>query len=481
MTTSVVSVVELYNPEAESKLGSRMHLGLIDHMVFPTVPTNRYNFHSRLLTHYPHLTGRFQLNKSSNTFEIGNFSKGVVFLQAKCDAILSDIAAQSRSGRMIVENLPGSGNALMPPFEVTIEGICRDPILAVQHTRFACGGVALGIRLHHMVYDAGGFFQFVRDWATIHRSSPLPSPPDLNYYLSAPDAMSVEEKRAALDGNPLFWYAEDQEPEPVPVDAPSAIPADGGPIVGHTLHFSSEHLTLLKKKATNPSGQGWVSAFESVSAYLCQTIYKARLRLLEAQGVSSSSAASQLRQGFWGSIDTRDSSRLGLGSRYFGNASLSILTRIDHSILADGELWQVAEVIHKLVRSMSQANMERITKWFAAQPDKSRLKMDFDFGTGNFVVSQWSRHDMYSGLDFETDVDGGPVVPALVAPPFTEVSLMDGLALMVSSPPEEARESNEDGASSTSAVPRAIDAIFSVSELGWKLLIEEETFQRFVC
>ncbi|KAI8200121.1 hypothetical protein K4K54_003240 [Colletotrichum sp. SAR 10_86] len=471
-------------------------------MVFPTVPTNVVFVYerpkssplesfmsaqalqlslTRLLTHYPHLTGRFQLNKSSNTFEIGNFSKGVVFLQAKCDAILSDIAAQSRSGRIIVENLPGSSNASVPPFEATIDGICRDPILAVQHTRFACGGVALGIRLHHMVCDAGGFFQFVRDWSIIHRSSSLPSPPDLNYYLSAPDAMSVEERRAALDGNPLFWYAQDQTPEPVPVDAPSAISADGDPIVGHTLHFSSEHLTLLKKTATDPSGQGWVSAFESVSAYLCQTIYKARLRLLEAQGVSSSSAASQLRQGFWGSIDTRDPSRLGLGSRYFGNASLSILTRLDHSILADGELWQVAEVIHNLVRSMNKTNMENITKWFAAQPDKSRLKMDFDFGTGNFVVSQWSRHEMYSGVDFETDVDGNPVGPALVAPPFTEVSLMDGLALMVSSPPTEARESNENKAPSTSGVPRAIDATFSVSEPVWKHLVEEEAFRKYMC
>lgn len=479
-----------------------MLLGPIDHMVFPTVPTNVVFVYerpktsplasfmtaqalqlslTRLLKHYAHLTGRFQLNKSSDTFEIGNFSKGVVFLQAECDAILTDIAAQSRSGRIIVENLPGYGNALMPPFEATIEGICRDPILAVQHTRFARGGVALWIRLYHMVCDAGGFFQFVRDWATIQRSSSLPSPPDLNYYLSAPDAMSAEEKRAALDGNPLFWYADDQKPKPDPVDAPSAVAEDGDPIVGHTLHFSSEFLTLLKKKATNPSGQGWVSAFESVSAYLCQTIYKARLRLLEAQGVSSSSAASQLRQGFRGSVDTRDPSRLGLGSRYFGNASLSILTHIEHSILAEGELWQVAEVIHNLVRSMGQANMERITKWFAAQPDKSRLKMDFDFGTGNFVVSQWSRHEMYSGVDFETDLDGHPVVPALVAPPFTEVSLMDGLALMVSSPPKEASESNEDEAPSTSGVPRAIDAIFSVSEPAWKFWIEEETFRKFVC
>lgn len=141
----------------------------------------------------------------------------------------------------------------------------------------------------------------------------------------------------------------------------------------------------------------------------------------------------------------------------------------------------MAEVIHNLVRSMNKTNMENITKWFAAQSDKGRLKMDFDFGTGNFVVSQWSRHEMYSGVEFETDVDGGPVVPALVAPPFTEVSLMDGLALMVSFPPKEACESNEDEAPSTSGVPRAIDAIFSVSEMVWKLLIEEETFRKFGC
>lgn len=98
-----------------------MLLGPIDHMVFPTVPTNVIFVHerpkssplesfmtaqalqlslTRLLKHYPHLTGWFQLNKSFDTFEIGNFSKGVVFLQAECDAILTEIAAQSRSGRI---------------------------------------------------------------------------------------------------------------------------------------------------------------------------------------------------------------------------------------------------------------------------------------------------------------------------------------------------------------------------------------------
>ncbi|KAH0433354.1 transferase [Colletotrichum camelliae] len=470
-------------------------------MVFPTVPINVVFVYkrpkssllesfmsaqalqlslTRLLTHYPYLTGRFQFNPTSNTFEIGAFSKGLVFLQAKCDAPLSKITTRSQAGRMTIENLPGSGNSLMPPFEATIKGVCRDPILAVQHTRFACGGVALGICLHHMVCDASGFFQFVRDWSTIHRSLSLPSPPNLNYYLSAPDAMSMEDRSAALDGNPLFYYAEDQKPHPNPAEVLNATPMDNPPVVGHTLHFSSDDLSLLKK-ATNPSGQGWVSSFEAVSAYLCQATYEARLRLLRAQGMPPSSAASQLRQGFWGSINTRDPSRLNLGSRYFGNASLNILTRFQHSILADGELWEVAEVIHDLVRSMDKPRMEKTTKWFAAQPDKSRVKMDFDFGTGNFTVSQWSRHDMYSGVDFEKDLVGNPVRPALVAPPFTEVSLVDGLALMVSSPPEETLRSNGDGASSTSAVPRTIDAIFSVFQPVWTLLVEEETFRKFVC
>lgn len=47
-------------------------------------------------------------------------------------------------------NLPDSGNALLPPFDPTIEGVCRDPILAVKHTRFACG-FALGSAALHCV------------------------------------------------------------------------------------------------------------------------------------------------------------------------------------------------------------------------------------------------------------------------------------------------------------------------------------------
>ena len=44
------------------------------------------------------------------------------------------------------------------------------PSTIVKLTTFACGGIAIAVRLQHVLGDAQTFLNFVRDWATMHRS-----------------------------------------------------------------------------------------------------------------------------------------------------------------------------------------------------------------------------------------------------------------------------------------------------------------------
>ncbi|KAJ3685674.1 hypothetical protein LUZ61_014838 [Rhynchospora tenuis] len=53
------------------------------------------------------------------------------------------------------------------------------PILSVQFTRFSCGGVAVGIALHHVAMDAMGQYKFIECWAKTCCDGSVPSG-DLN-------------------------------------------------------------------------------------------------------------------------------------------------------------------------------------------------------------------------------------------------------------------------------------------------------------
>ncbi|KAE8382678.1 transferase [Aspergillus bertholletiae] len=513
--------VQCTNETAILPLESPFNLGPADHLVFPFVPIAVVFIYRNtlsgdagrkvteiipaerlrralaiVLNYYPHLTGRLQFNANSKVPEITALGTGAELLEAQCSLRLDDIASASRSGRILMPNLPASGDALLPPFDPTMEGVCRDPIVAIQHTRFACGGVALGIRLHHIVCDAHGYFQFVRDLAEIYRgvqmnmsnAGPIPtlsSPPEIHSYLSAANAMSREERHEALKFRPSLFYTGEHSYPPTKQQDPQPSSPNEKPqprVIGRVLRFSGPELKRLKALATdpNPQTQSWVSTFDALSAYFFQRSYQARFEHLKFQGVPSSEAASTLSHGFWASINFRSKNRLNLPPRYFPNAVHCPTAYHSHELLADAPLWQIANALHEQIHSVHPSTMERTMKWVAAQPDKSRIKVDFEFGNGSFTVSQWSKFNMYGGVDFDVDADGKPILPALVSPPFTEISLVDGLVMMLSTEEQALQDGGQTGAQED-GVPCAVDVNLTLSEPLWEILDRDEEFRKFCC
>lgn len=108
-----------------------------------------------LLDYYPHLTGRLLLN-TDGIHDIVRLDAGAQLLIANCSRPLHLFS--TTSGRILMPDLPGTGNALLVPFDTTDERVYNNPLSTLQHTRFACGGVDLGIRVAHMVCDALGLF-----------------------------------------------------------------------------------------------------------------------------------------------------------------------------------------------------------------------------------------------------------------------------------------------------------------------------------
>lgn len=438
VTTITKSTIRCTSKAALSKLDSPMILGPLDQLVPPIIPVAVVYVYratedgkeviplerlrraiSTLLDYHPHLSGRLHIDESDGVRGINRLNTGMGLYEAQCASQLE--TTSSTPGRILLSDLPEGGNALLAPFEPTFDAICRDPIFTIQHTRFACGGVALGVRTPHTVTDAEGFFQVVRDLAEIYRTDALARPPHLRPYLSELlHNMTPEDRESALQFEPPLHTLTTDEAVPEPAQNPAAPAPPPPPVIGRVIRYSSADLSALKAHATNPDDSStWVSTFDALSAHIWQRTYAARLRLVAAPAT--------LSRAFLTSVNYR--ARLGVPARSPFNCLATPYGALAHDELAGAPLHRVA--------------------W------------GFDARAGSTMVSAWNKFDVYGGAAFE---GGRP--PALVAPPFTSVSLVDGLGYPM---PTEGQASG--GAE--------IDLYIALSEAVWEVLDGDEEWTRF--
>jgi hypothetical protein len=144
-------------------------------------------------------------------------------------------------------------------------------------------------------------------------------------------------------------------------------------------------------------------------------------------------------------------------------------------ILTNGSVGQLARTLHGLIQARDAEQARHTLQWIAAQPDKSRIKLDFRYGNGSFMVSQWNKFDMYGGVDFDLDAQGNSIRPALVWPPFTPISLVDGLAYFLATEEQRRQDPERTNVPATAA----IDVNLSLIEPLWAILESDPSFRRF--
>ncbi|CAI7581607.1 unnamed protein product [Penicillium bialowiezense] len=480
-----------------ASLESPFNLGPMDYSVPPKVsiegvfiyrkptstPTNHFLVSDRLmeavshlLDYYPHLTGRLQLHPTTHAAQIGSLGCGVDFWQARCTTTLRKIATSSLSGRIITPKLPGYGAALLPIFHATMGSYSHNAILAIQHTRFACGGVC----------DAQGFFQVVRDLAEIYRqlrdSCPpsLISPPEIRSHFRTHGELSPSAAREALNFKPSCFYLAEEDEDNIEIQ--TAIPNDA-PISARVLRFSSEDLAEFKRAATNPDHTSgtWVSTFEALSAFLFQRVYKAKVQVIEGLGISpDDDRCEDLRQ-FFTLMDMRDRDRLNLPPRYLANAVHSVSLYPSHADLIEGPLWYIAETIHSAIRSVDPAQVKQEFEWVAAQTDPSRVKLLDDFQHGGLAIIQWTRDHTHLGFDFEVRDSGRPVVPSLVTPPLSGSYLTNGLAMVIATQEKSASGRGMTGTQDEWDLPRAVYINMVLNDEIWSFLERDIDFLKYIC
>ncbi|ETM35295.1 hypothetical protein L914_17763 [Phytophthora nicotianae] len=434
------------------------------------VPLKRFQRSlERLLDYYPHLTGRIVVDEKDNTPRIEQLGAGGKLIEAKSSEPLEAFEAvgdddePASKPRLIVTNLPEGGNALLP----SLAGI-NDPILSVQHTRFACGGVAIGMCIRHIICDASGFFQLIRDLSELYRQFPgcdndngsvqLSKPPHIHSYKAELHNMTSEERQEALKYQPTGFKL---SPEAGKAEKETKSRTLSPTVVGRVLRFSSSELTALKTEANINNNGKPMSTFCSTAAHIWQSISRARARLREANSVVPIKAAQLLIP-----VDFRAPNQRDVPPQYFPNAVFSPVVSAPAAQLLDAPLYTVAAWIREGIQPQESIEMLKTVRWIVAQPDKRRVQPWYNYEQEGVFVTQWSKFDMYQGARFE-------VSPSLVAQPFTTSSLYDGLTYFMATEDQLKQSACSAGISSGS-----IDVSIALAEPIWTILDQDESFRR---
>ncbi|KAJ5734777.1 hypothetical protein N7533_013180 [Penicillium manginii] len=420
---------------------------------------------SRLLDFYPHLTGRVHINDEDGSPEINQLGEGVELSEALCETSLPSKATQlSRGG------FPDQGNLLLPQRNGSHEDFSRQPILSIQYTRFGCGSISLGVCISHSVCDAHGFVQLMEDLSEIYRGfrtsgqtntspkSVQPSQmPCITSHLSNV-SLSLRESKKALSVKPVDYQVQ---------KLPAVMSfTSNKPVTGKVLYFGPAELNALKHAASPSPQDHWVSTFEAISAHLWLSVQRARLRYrgLGNTAFDNSGETADLLT----SLDWRESTRLKLPPRYFPNAVSEPFITLPLKDLSHQALPKTARMIHEVLRARTPKDQTETLSWVMAQPKKNHINLRCRFNERSFIISQWNKLHFYA-VHFETDNQGKPVLPERVWPPFTETSLVDGLAYFLPTGSEVGGDTDRLG----------IDIALSLHEPIWDILEQDVCFRKF--
>lgn len=402
------------------------------------------------LDYYPHLTGRFIGPNEKHAYDIGKMGSGAEFISATCNVTL-DSLRPSPDARLKLANLPGSGEACLPKFIPDFEHLPSAPLLNLQHTRFACGSVALGLVIPHYICDAGGFFQFMSDLVDLYNglrngeSAPvLKHTPHLTPYLSGLTFTDESRKEALSYKSPFAQTL----PEPLPSYTFATRPSN----IGRIIRFSRQDLNALKERATDKSASGFITTFDAIAAHVHQRVFIARYKVAKDAGQPTDGIFTDMTA----AVNYRE--RLNLPAQYFPNAALNPCYAPSQETLLNAPLSELARMVHEMVRSVGAEAAKKHVLWLAAQPDVRCLLPGWAAHMPMILGSQWSKFGMYRDAVME-------VAPEVAGPPFTNVTLTEGLCYFLGTEDQLATPPVE-----------TIDLLLSLPQSIWNALDADPAF-----
>ncbi|TVU12473.1 hypothetical protein EJB05_46123, partial [Eragrostis curvula] len=223
---------------------------------------------------------------------VASDASAVPLVLAASDLSVTDVDTDSPGSPLLDRLSPGDGDG-------------ADSALALQATRFACGGVALGMRVAHALCDGAGATKFLAAAARFAKRGQHGPP--------APEAAPVWERRDLLGprrpqrvATPSFdrVLALDDD---VARNGPYGAATDGHELMRECFHVSDARVEALRARLAGEAGVR-LTTFEVVAAF----IWRARVK---ANGTSSGEAVKMvysmnisklvdppLPDGYWGNV-----------------------------------------------------------------------------------------------------------------------------------------------------------------------------------
>ncbi|XP_027124616.1 hydroxycinnamoyl-CoA:piscidic acid hydroxycinnamoyltransferase-like [Coffea arabica] len=122
-----------------------------------------------LVEFYP-LAGRLY-QKDGGRVELHCNSMGALLFEAQSELKIEDFGDFCPTPQI---------RALIPPIDYSNTPLHEVPLLLVQITKLACGGVSLGIAASHIIVDGQSWFHFFSEWAKIARGEKSDDKPFLD-------------------------------------------------------------------------------------------------------------------------------------------------------------------------------------------------------------------------------------------------------------------------------------------------------------
>jgi hypothetical protein len=299
--------------------------------------------------------------------------------------------------------------------EKDLNGLYK-PIMAIQCTELACGGLVLAAKIAHPLADITALTRFVRDWADISRAmladAPLPllnplfEPSRLdacaagNINANDPDPATMKDA-LALPLHRYDWWASPGNPPSV---LPPNLPAAGKPMpwsewdtkapVGqYTIHFTRSQINALWHAATNqttpssvPKSQR-ISKHDALLAHIWSCVARAR-RLQDDPNPIHCDLVLGTRPAF------------GLDSSFIGSPTMMLNIEMAASEVASGKaLGAIAHRIRETILTVNDpqrlgAHLHSI----AFEKSPQRIWQAF-LGRRHILVTTWARAGLYD-IDF---------------------------------------------------------------------------------
>ncbi|KAK9080572.1 hypothetical protein SSX86_000330 [Deinandra increscens subsp. villosa] len=340
---------------------------------------------SRALVAFYPVGGRLKEDHNGR-IEIDCRGQGVLFVEAVSDGVIDDFGDFAPSSELL---------KLIPTVDYS-QGIGSYPLLVLQVTVFKCGGVSLGVGMHHFLCDGTSALHFMNSWADMARGLDLVMPPFIDRTLLC----------ARDPPLPVYEHIEYQ------VSPPMKMPAQPRESVVSIFKLRRDQLNMLKTKSMEDGSPINYSSFELFSGHVWKCICRAR-------GLPDDQ---ETRLHFAG--DGRTHLKHALPTGYFGNVIF-----LNNATATVGELlsnpsWYGASKIREALLRRTNDYLKSAIDYLEIQPDLlSTLGAIVEsYKSSNIAITTWAWLPIH-------DVDFGWGRPIFMGP-----GQVEGISTVLPSP-----------------------------------------------